>query len=154
MNRGATYDDLTEYEKAIRDYDRALKIREELDREGRLPDRNGLAGVLINRGNTHRSLTEYQKAVDDHDRALKIMELFDPEGRPPDRNYLATVLMNRGIAYSGLTEYQKAVGDYDRALASEKNSTGRPAAGPQRLGGSADEPGGLPISRLMTRPMP
>ena len=88
INRGATYDDLTEYEKAIRDYDRALKIMEELDREGRLPDRNGLAGVLINRGNTHRSLTEYQKAVGDHDRALKIMEDLDREGRLPDRNYL------------------------------------------------------------------
>jgi tetratricopeptide (TPR) repeat protein len=101
----------------VGDYDRALAIREELDRKGRLPNLNDLATVLMNRGIAYSGLTEYQKAVGDYDRALAIREELDRKGRLPDRNDLAAVLMSRGVAYISLDDSAYALADMENALA-------------------------------------
>ena len=93
VNRGIIYVALEEYNKAVRDYDRAYKIS---------PD---IAEIHVNRGNllfmsghTEQAIAEYSQAIE-----LKLT-----------RQYV--VYYNRGLAYEKLAEYNKAEADYRRAL--------------------------------------
>lgn len=93
VNRGIIYVALEEYNKAIRDYDKAYQIS---------PD---IAEIHVNRGNMLFMSGHLERAVAEYTRAI---ELKLP------RQYV--VYYNRALAYEKLSEYDKAEADYRRAL--------------------------------------
>ncbi|NET57562.1 MAG: tetratricopeptide repeat protein, partial [Symploca sp. SIO2E6] len=90
--RGGAYYSKEELDKAIADYNQALKINPK-DVE-----------VYINRGNAYYQKGELDKAIADYNLALKI----NPE--------FAKAYYNRGIAYYQKGELDKAIADYTQAI--------------------------------------
>ncbi|VVH59001.1 TPR domain protein, putative component of TonB system [uncultured Gammaproteobacteria bacterium] len=91
-NRGDTYIDLGEYQKAVNDYDQVITLNPED------------STIFKNRGFAYINLGEYQKAIKDFNQAIKL----DPEN--------STIFNNRGFAYINLGEYQKAIKDFNQAI--------------------------------------
>jgi tetratricopeptide (TPR) repeat protein len=91
-NRGITYAELKESQKAFADFTQALKL-----------DPNYVE-AYYNRGNVYYELKNYQRAFADYNQALKL--------NPND----AKAYNNRGNAYSGLKDYQREIADYNQAL--------------------------------------
>ena len=91
-NRGNTYADLKQYEKAIEDYNKAI----ELDPEEAL--------AYNNRGTRYADLKQYEKAIEDYNKAIEL----DPE--------YALAYYNRGNRYADLKQYEKAIEDYNKAI--------------------------------------
>jgi len=89
---GNAYHSTREYDKAIENFDQALKLNP------------NLAEAYNNRGNAYRHKGEFDKAIDDYNKALKL--------NPND----ADAYNNRGIAYDDKGEYDKAIDDYNKAL--------------------------------------
>jgi tetratricopeptide (TPR) repeat protein len=81
-----------EYEKAIADYNQAIKLN---------PND---ASAYYNRGLAHYYLKEYEKAIADYNQAIKL-----------DPNH-ANAYYSRGFAYRNLKEYQKAIADFNQAI--------------------------------------
>jgi tetratricopeptide (TPR) repeat protein len=79
-------------EKALEDFNRAIKIKPQL------------AAGYLGRANTLQILGLYEESIEDYDKTLKIK---------PD---LANAYINRASAYSHLGEYEKAIADYERGL--------------------------------------
>ncbi|OGS46123.1 MAG: hypothetical protein A2539_03275 [Elusimicrobia bacterium RIFOXYD2_FULL_34_15] len=91
-NRGNSYRDNKEYEKAIEDYNHAVKI-------------NPLyAEAYNNRGMAYFNRGEYDNAIDDYTKSIEI-----------DSGY-AKAYSNRGIAYWNKKEYDIAVEDFNQAI--------------------------------------
>jgi len=93
VNRGIIYVALEEYNKAIKDYDRAYKIS---------PD---TAEIHVNRGNMLFMSGHTEQAVTEYNRAIEL-DLA--------RKYI--VYYNRGIAYEKMAKYDLAEADYRQAL--------------------------------------
>ena len=91
-NRGDTYIDLGEYQKAVNDYDQVITLNPED------------STIFKNRGFAYINLGEYQKAIKDCNQAIKL----DPEN--------STIFNNRGFAYINLGEYQQAIKDFNQAI--------------------------------------
>jgi tetratricopeptide (TPR) repeat protein len=91
-NRGVTWDAKKQYDKAIRDFDEAIRIDPKFAR------------AFYNRGLALYFKKEYDKAIRDFDEAIRI----DPK--------YANALINRGLALSNKKEYGKAIKDYDEAI--------------------------------------
>jgi len=126
VNRGDAYKANGEYDKAIADYSRALKIdplRAEVyasrghmytelkeydkaiaDLDYSLKLKPELSGAYLNRGNLYRVKGDYNKAISDYSEALKLK---------PD--YIE-VLYNRAIVYDILKDYSKSMSDYTMAI--------------------------------------
>ncbi len=92
-NRGAAYNELGEYERAIVDFNQAITLD---------PDN---ASAYSNRGNSYYHLGETDQAIADYDRAIAL----NPA--------LADAYFNRGITYAELGEYAQAVADFDQTIA-------------------------------------
>jgi tetratricopeptide (TPR) repeat protein len=90
--RGFSHLMLGELERAIADYDEAVR----LDPENNL--------VYSYRGLVYKELGEYENAIADYDEAIRLN---------PDYAY---AYYNRGSAYSDIGEYEKAVEDYSKTL--------------------------------------
>lgn len=116
MNRGVTFADTQQLGNALADYDRAVEIREKLDTQGRLADRNDLAAAYMNRGTAFQDKQDTDRAFADYGRAIEIREKLDAEGRLQDRNNLASVYMNRGNSHLYQQKTERAIADYDRAI--------------------------------------
>jgi len=82
-NRGLTFGNLGQHERALRDFDRAL----ELDPT--------LAPAYSNRGNRYGALGQHERALRDYDRALEL-----------DPTY-ATAYSNRGTRYGALGQHER-----------------------------------------------
>jgi tetratricopeptide (TPR) repeat protein len=80
-----------EYDKAIADYDLAIRLD---------PD----ADVYVKRGTAWYETDEYDKAIADFDQAIKI----NPKH--------AEAYLKRGTAWDHKGEYDKAIADYDQAI--------------------------------------
>jgi tetratricopeptide (TPR) repeat protein len=117
---------LGKYNKALKSYDRALKVRP--DAANALSDRGLIlhllrrfdealasydralkvrpdyAEALANRGITLHRLRRFEEALASYDRALKVR---------PD---YAEALYNRGVALHDLNRFEEALASYDRAL--------------------------------------
>ena len=89
---GVSHLNLGKPEKALEDFNRAIKIDPQL------------AGGYLGRANTLSTMGQYQEALEDYDRTLEI----DPN--------LANAYINRGSAYSHLGQYEKAIADYEKGL--------------------------------------
>jgi len=90
-NRGLSYLDKGEVDRAIADYSRALKLN---------PD----ADAYHSRGNAYLRKGQYDRAIADYGRALEL--------NPKD----AFAYSSRGNAYRRKGEYDRAVADYGRAF--------------------------------------
>lgn len=95
--RGMTYLNRKEYERAIKDFDRALQLK----------SRN--VDAYDGRGWAYYKLKEYPQAFQDFDRALEL-----------DPNYV-DAHDGRGFVNFRLKEYQQAIQDFDRALELDPN---------------------------------
>jgi lipoprotein NlpI len=89
---GVTHLQMREYDRAIRDFDRAL---------ARSP---GLVVAWRNRALAHRGKEDYERALADYEHAM----VFAPND--------ARLLTDRGATYVLLGDYQQAVRDFDRAI--------------------------------------
>ena len=125
-NRGEAYGNLGDPARAIKDFDRALRLDP------------GDARAYYNRGFAYRKLGDTARAIEDYDRALQIDPGFAPAYN--DRGFVyrnlgdparaienydqalridpddALVLNNRGFAYFNLGNPARAIEDYDQAL--------------------------------------
>jgi tetratricopeptide (TPR) repeat protein len=91
-NRGLVYDELQEYNKALADYTKAIKLNKEY------------ANPYNNRGNLYLKLKDYDKALADYNQAIKLNpNLADPYN-------------GRGTVYATLKEYDKALADFSKAI--------------------------------------
>ena len=89
-------------EKALEDFNRAIKIKPEV------------AAGYLGRANTLNIMGRYEEAIEDYDTALEIT---------PD---LANAYINRGSAYSHLGKYEKAIADYEKGLELEPDIDDKP----------------------------
>jgi tetratricopeptide (TPR) repeat protein len=90
--RGDTWQEKKEYNKAIVDYDQALRL-----------DPN-FAVAFNNRGNAWLAKGEHDKAIVDYSEAIRV-----------DPSY-ALAFYNRGLAWQNKKEYDKAIVDYSEAI--------------------------------------
>jgi lipoprotein NlpI len=97
-NRGNAYVTKGDHDKAIADFDEALK----------LDPKN--ASVLNNRGNARNDKGESDAAMADFDAAIKINPRY------------AAAYFNRGNALAGTGETERALKDYDAAIKSNKRN--------------------------------
>ncbi|MBI4843108.1 MAG: tetratricopeptide repeat protein [Nitrospirae bacterium] len=126
LNRGVVYWERKEFDKAIDDYSKAIKIDprhakaysnrgsayESMGKLGRaLEDFTKaielspeLAGVYSNRGNVLLKMKRYDDAVKDYDRAIEI-----------DPGY-SKGYTNRGVAYGAMGRNDLAIKDYTKAV--------------------------------------
>lgn len=99
--RGATYADRGEYDRAIQDYNQAIQI-----------DPNK-AIVYINRGTSYLGIGEPELALQDFDKGIEL-------GLETDKDAFqwmgATAYNNRGYAYSLLGDLDSAISNYTEAL--------------------------------------
>ena len=91
-NRGLAYYHKKEYDRAIEDYDHAIRLG--------LKDSDS----FYHRGLAYFEKSEYSRAIQDFDEALKLK---------PDS---VAALQKRGLAYEAKRDYDQAIRDYDRAI--------------------------------------
>ena len=91
-NRGLSYADVSEIDRAVQDYDQAIAL-----------DPNH-ASAFNNRGNAYKDLGNFDQAMRDYNRALAIDPVY------------ATAYYNRGILHRKLRDPASAVRDYDQAI--------------------------------------
>lgn len=91
-NRGNAYRFKGDVDRAIQDYDQAVKFDPKS------------AAVFINRGAGYDSKGQHDRAIQDYDQAIKL----DP------RQIVA--FLNRGIAYNSKGQHDRAIQDYDEAI--------------------------------------
>ena len=91
-NRGEAYWKKGEHDRAIADYDEAIKINPKF------------AMPYNNRGVVYGAKGEFDRAIQDYDTAIKLF----PK--------LANAYYNRGLAYAKKGEYDRAIQDHDQAI--------------------------------------
>lgn len=127
-NLGNDYYKISEFDKAIENYNKALELR---------PD---LLETYFNRGLAYTRKQEYDKAIED---LTKVIEL-NPN--------LAEAYYTRGLVYEYKQDYPRAIQDYDKALEVDPNyskattqrevARGKQASIAQAAGGGAAAGGG------------
>jgi lipoprotein NlpI len=90
-NRGIGYRLKGDYDRAIQDYDQAIKLNPKF------------AVAYNDRGVAHEHKNEYDRAISDYDQAIKLKPW-------------AEVYFNRGNAQLGKSHYDRAIDDYNRAI--------------------------------------
>jgi lipoprotein NlpI len=96
-SRGNAYERKGDYERAIQDYDEAIR------RERKY------APAYYNRGNAYQGKGDYERAIQDYDVAIRL--------KPQD----ALAFNNRGSAYMRKGDYARAIQDYDQAVRLDPN---------------------------------
>jgi len=94
-NLGEAYLRMGDYEKAISNYNQALKMNPEFRRANYF---------FVNRGSAHLMMGDYEKAIADYHQALRI--------KPNDAN----AYHNRGTAYLYKGDVEMAIADFNNAL--------------------------------------
>jgi tetratricopeptide (TPR) repeat protein len=93
FNRGVTWYDMGDHDRAIQDYNEAIKLNPNFEQ------------AFFNRGNAFDENEQFERAIQDYDRAIALK---------PD---YAKVFNNRGYAYDEEGAFDRAIQDYDRAIA-------------------------------------
>lgn len=92
-NRAVAYDNLGEYQTAIRDYNQAIRLR------------SHYAEAFCNRGILYNATGQFQMAIADFNEAI--------HHNPNDTE----AYLGRGFAYDQLSQYQKASQEYSKVIA-------------------------------------
>jgi tetratricopeptide (TPR) repeat protein len=92
VNRGSAYSDMGNDDRAIEDFDQALRM---------VP---GLAPAFLNRGNAYAHMGDTARALKDYDQAIRL-----------DPNY-ARAYYNRGAVYDDKGDRVRAIKDYSQAI--------------------------------------
>jgi len=95
VNRGIAHRRVGDVERAIRDYDEAIRLNPHA------------ADAFNNRGNAFRSRDELDRAMRDYDEAIRL----DP--------HYAHALNNRGIIFLERGDVARAIADFNRAIREE-----------------------------------
>ena len=133
-NRGVSYAEQGEYDRAIEDYDRAIEldpndpgayssraasyteqgeyVRAIEDCNRAIEVNSNDCGVYSTRGAAYAAQGEYDRAIEDYDRAIEVHLNHATKLRP---NY-AVYYSNRGVAYHRKGEYDRAIEDCNRAI--------------------------------------
>ena len=90
--RGVAYGHKGDYDRAIRDYDEAIRLDPEY------------ADAFFNRGNAYDDKGDYDRAIQDYDQAIRL----DPD--------FPLAFFNRGNRYRIEGDYDRAIHDYDQAI--------------------------------------
>jgi tetratricopeptide (TPR) repeat protein len=96
-NRGFAYYNLRRYDRAIEDYDQAIKF-----------DPN-YTKAFNNRGDAYADRGQPDRAIQDYDEAIKL--------NPSD----AEAFNSRGVSYSDMGQFYRAIQDYDQAIKLKPN---------------------------------
>ena len=97
-NRGVAYRDKADYDKALQDFDEALKLAP------------SDVGTLVHRGRAYRGKGDHARALADFDAAIKA----DPKG--------ANAFTQRGLAFADKGDVPRAIADFDQAIALNPNA--------------------------------
>lgn len=92
-NRGMAYDNKGQYDRAIEDYNEAIRLNP------------NSASAFNNRGIVYEKKRQYDRAIEDYKKSIGL----DPND--------ADTFYNRGGAYYRKSDYDNAIADYDRAIA-------------------------------------
>ena len=98
-NRGLAYKNLGEYEKAIKDFDKAIELNP------------NYISAYNSRGVAYENLKDYNRAINDYNKAIEL-----------NPNYISAY-NNRAIIYSNLGKYEEAINDYNDALKLDPNNS-------------------------------
>ena len=131
-NRGIHHKNKGEYDRAIQDYNQALKIDPQyalsFNNRGNAYNSKGqhdraiqdydqaikinpqYASAFFNRGNTYNSKGQHDRAIQDYDQAIKI----NPQS--------ANAFLNRGVVYNSKGQFDRAIQDYDQAIKLEPSA--------------------------------
>ena len=102
--KGIGYYVKSDFPKALSNYQRSLKIKEEIG------DKSGIGQTLSNIGLIYNRWGDYIKALDYHQRSLKISEDLKNKRR------IASILISIGNVYGNQDDYPKAIDYYQRSL--------------------------------------
>jgi tetratricopeptide (TPR) repeat protein len=91
-NRGNAYNEKEDYDRAIQDYDQAIRLK---------PNH---APTFSNRGVAYGRKGDYDRAIQDYDQAIRL----NPNN--------ADAFSNRGAAYVRKGDYDRAIQDHDQAI--------------------------------------
>ena len=97
VNRGIAYRRIGDIDRAIRDYENAIRLNP------------NAADAFNNRGNAFRAKEEFDRAIRDYDEAIRL----DP--------HYAHAFNNRGIIFLDMGEADRAILDFDRAIAEDES---------------------------------
>ena len=95
VNRGIAYRRVGDLERAISDYDEAIRLNPRA------------ADAFNNRGNAFRTRDEIERAMRDYDEAIRL------------NPHYAHAYNNRGIIFLEMGEVDRAIADFDRAIGEE-----------------------------------
>src|SRR6476646_4048262 len=84
-NRGIAYQNKGQYDRAVQDYDHAIKLNPKY------------AEAFYDRSNTYVAKGQYDRAIQDYDQAIKLNPNF------------ASAFNNRGVAYAHKEQYERAI---------------------------------------------
>jgi tetratricopeptide (TPR) repeat protein len=92
FNRGLEYDNKGQFDRAIQEYDRAIRLNP------------NLASAVYNRALVYANQGRFDRAILDYDQAIRL--------KPGNPDYF----LNRGVAYSGMGQDDRAIQDYNEAI--------------------------------------
>ena len=98
-NRGTAYDDKGDYDRAIQDFNEAIRLNPNFER------------AYYDRGNAYIDKDDYDRAIQEYDEAIRL--------NPKDAN----AYNNRGVAYERKGDYGHAIQDYNQAILLNSNYT-------------------------------
>lgn len=116
MNKGATFGQLTEYQKAIETYDDFLRRFSETENEN---IQEQIGNALLNKGLVQVRLNEQQKAIETYDNFL---EKFSDTQNIKMQEQSAMALLSKGFAQGQLVQNQKAIETYEELVRRFGNS--------------------------------
>ena len=92
LNRGATYSQKGEFDKAISNYNKAIELNPKF------------AVAYLDRGFTYSKLGEDDRAISDYNKAIEINPRY------------AMAFNNRGFTYRKKGDFDRAISDYNKAI--------------------------------------
>jgi len=116
INKGFFHASSLEYQKAIMDYDKSIKLGKDLKTDGCLADESILALAFMNRGIAYRYIKQYDKALLDENRSIEIYECLYISGILDDENAMALAYMNRGATYGALMKNNESLLDINKSI--------------------------------------
>ena len=115
-NLANIHKNINEQQKALEEYEEALKISRKLAKENPKTFLTDVALTLHNLAILHQQINEHQKALKENDEALKIRRKLAKENPRMYLSDLAYTLHNLGTLHTTIKEYSKALEELEKSL--------------------------------------